>query len=87
MLKILKWPGLIAFNLGLTLVLFEGALRFAPLPEGFRVYLQAVGMLAEQESAYMTDPTTGMSVLRPKPHIRLDDHGRRMAGIYGASAL
>ncbi len=65
MRRLLRVAGLILFNLGLTVVLVELALRVAPLPAGFSSYLKVVGMLEEQQAAYVKDPRTGITALRP----------------------
>ena len=63
--KMLKIAALIAANIALTAILLEVALRVVPLPAGFATYLKVVGMLKQQEDAYVVDPRTGLPVLRP----------------------
>jgi len=65
MRRLIKVFSLVIFNLILTLFLIEIALRFLPLPSGFSVYLKAVGMIQEQQSAYIKDPVGGLSVFKP----------------------
>ena len=65
MKRFFRVAGLIIFNLGLTVLLMELALRVIPLPSGFSSYLKVVGMLEEQQAAYLRDPQTGITALRP----------------------
>lgn len=65
MKKLLVIVGVAGANIVLTVVLLEMLLRLIPLPVGFSSYLKVVGMLAEQQAAYIRDPQTGMTVLQP----------------------
>jgi hypothetical protein len=65
MKKISAIAGVIGANLILTVLLLEALLRLIPLPAGFSNYLKTVGMIEEQQAAYIQDPQTGMTVLQP----------------------
>lgn len=65
MKRLSRFAGIAAFNLGLTILLLEVVLRFIPLPTGFSDYLKVVGMLEEQQAAYIRDPRTGITAFKP----------------------
>lgn len=65
MKRLLTIVGIAGVNLILTVLLLEILLRLIPLPAGFSSYLKAVGMIEEQQAAYIRDPQTGMTVLQP----------------------
>ena len=63
--RVCKLALVLGGNVALTILLLEVVLRVVPFPSDFRTYLRAVGMIREQEDAYVRDNEIGITAFKP----------------------